>query len=182
MKPFYAQFAGALTLTFAIAACVPQPRNAPPPAQPSATPSPVASPLPEPSPVYANWMDAPQTPGDWTYRAVGTGSSALFGSTGSESRFTLNCLRPQRTIVLSLGGRITAPTTMTIRTESVTRSLAATPANEQLPLIEARLPAADALLDAMALSKGRFAVEVPGQPPLYLPSWAEVTRVIEDCR
>ncbi|MGE5953581.1 MAG: hypothetical protein ACM308_08200 [Qipengyuania vulgaris] len=38
------------------------------------------------------------------------------------------------------------------------------------------------LLDAMALTKGRFAVETPGLPTLYLPAWAEVTRVIEDCR
>jgi hypothetical protein len=34
----------------------------------------------------------------------------------------------------------------------------------------------------MALSKGRFAVEVDGEAPLYLPSYAEVSRVIEDCR
>ena len=46
----------------------------------------------------------------------------------------------------------------------------------------AGLPARDPLLDAMAFSKGRFAVEVAGLPTLYLPSWIEVSRVIEDCR
>ncbi len=40
----------------------------------------------------------------------------------------------------------------------------------------------DPLLDAMAITRGRFAVEVEGETPLYLPAWAEVTRVIEDCR
>jgi hypothetical protein len=34
----------------------------------------------------------------------------------------------------------------------------------------------------MAYSRGRFAVEINGLPTLYLPSWAEVGRVIEDCR
>ena len=38
------------------------------------------------------------------------------------------------------------------------------------------------LLDAMAFSSGRFAVDLPGRSVLYLPSWPEVSRVIEDCR
>ena len=71
---------------------------------------------------------------------------------------------------------------MIVRTESQTRSLAAAGVNSVPPTFEARLSANDRLLDAMALSKGRFAVEVPGTTTLYLPSWAEVTRVIEDCR
>ena len=44
------------------------------------------------------------------------------------------------------------------------------------------MPARDPLLDAMAFSKGRFALEVAGLPTLYVPSYPEVTRVIEDCR
>ena len=40
----------------------------------------------------------------------------------------------------------------------------------------------DPLLDAMAFSRGRFMLEVAGFPALYLPAWAEVGRVIEDCR
>ncbi|MDX1704632.1 MAG: hypothetical protein R3235_10110, partial [Altererythrobacter ishigakiensis] len=49
-------------------------------------------------------------------------------------------------------------------------------------LVAANLPANDPLLDAMAITKGRFAIEVEGMEPLYIPAWAEVTRVIEDCR
>ena len=71
---------------------------------------------------------------------------------------------------------------MIVRTESQTRSLPAVTAKGAPPATETRLSANDRLLDAMALSKGRFAIEVPGTPTLYLPSWAEVTRVIEDCR
>ena len=93
----------------------------------------------------------------------------------------MRCDVSARSIVLARAGQSSA-SQMIVRTESQTRALPASVANSGLPAVEARLPAADRLLDAMALSKGRFAVEVAGTPTLYLPSWAEVTRVIEDCR
>lgn len=72
---------------------------------------------------------------------------------------------------------------MRIRTETGDRVLTGQ------PLVGARnggvfvqLDSSDPLLDAMAVTKGRFAIETEGAPTLYLPSWAEVTRVIEDCR
>jgi hypothetical protein len=34
----------------------------------------------------------------------------------------------------------------------------------------------------MAFSRGRFAIETAGLPTLYVPSWPEVSRVVEDCR
>ncbi|WP_375291866.1 hypothetical protein [Qipengyuania sp.] len=180
MKPIYSRLAGSLALTFAIAACVPQPRPAPPPAEP--TPAPAPAPVAAPAPVYSNWMDAPRTAGDWYYLPAPGGGTAVFGPSQGDGRFTLRCIAPQKIVVLSRMGQARSATTMTIRTETVTRSLAASPTAGQPPAIEARLPAADPLLDAIALSKGRFAVEIAGQPSLYLPSWAEVTRVIEDCR
>ena len=70
MKPIYSQMAAALGLTFAIAACVPAPRPAPSPApeQVVVRPSPQPAPLTVPQPTYADWMDAPRSAGDWTYR------------------------------------------------------------------------------------------------------------------
>jgi hypothetical protein len=44
------------------------------------------------------------------------------------------------------------------------------------------LTARDPLLDAMAFSRGRFALEAAGLETLYLPAWPELSRVIEDCR
>jgi hypothetical protein len=44
------------------------------------------------------------------------------------------------------------------------------------------LPTTDNLLDAMAFSRGHFALGVTGTVPLYPPSFPEITRVIEDCR
>ena len=42
--------------------------------------------------------------------------------------------------------------------------------------------ASDTVLDQIAYSRGRFAVEAQGLDTLILPAWAEVGRVIEDCR
>lgn len=51
-----------------------------------------------------------------------------------------------------------------------------------VPHVVAVRSAGDAALDQIAFSRGRFAIETPGLPTLVLPSWPEVTRVIEDCR
>jgi hypothetical protein len=48
--------------------------------------------------------------------------------------------------------------------------------------VRAELAASDPLLDAMAFTKGRFAVETAGQETLYVPAYPEISRVIEDCR
>ena len=49
-------------------------------------------------------------------------------------------------------------------------------------MVTAELPARDPALDAIAFSRGRFALETAGLATLYLPSWPEISRVVEDCR
>lgn len=71
---------------------------------------------------------------------------------------------------------------MTVATTSVIQALSVDPAPGGQPQLIATLRAGDPLLDAMAFSRGRFAIEVNGLPTLYLPAWAEIGRVIEDCR
>ena len=71
---------------------------------------------------------------------------------------------------------------MRMYTEARDASLSAQPQAGTVPMVVAALPARDPLLDAIAFSRGRFAVEVAGLQTLYLPSWPEITRVIEDCR
>lgn len=39
----------------------------------------------------------------------------------------------------------------------------------------------DPLLDAIAFSRGRIAVGLPGTSAIVLPAWAEPARVVEDC-
>ena len=127
-------------------------------------------------------MDAPQTAGDWHYAQSTQRTTAAFGPAQSEARISIECDRARRTITLVRSGQASGPVPMRILTETRERVLTANPAGQQLPSVSVALAATDPILDAMALSKGRFAVETAGMPTLYLPSWPEVTRVIEDCR
>lgn len=172
---------GSVLLALALAGCVPAPEPAP---APSPAPAPPSIPAPAPSPAVqvsppfgGHWMDAPVTPGDWRY----VGGVARFGVPGSEPLLTLTCDHAAGVVEISRPGSVPA-SSMLVRTETQERSIAAMPAPGGPPNIVARIPARDPLLDAMAFSKGRFAIEVSGLPGLYVPSWPEVTRVIEDCR
>ncbi|QKG71363.1 hypothetical protein [Erythrobacter mangrovi] len=184
MKPIFAHLAGAIALTFAIAACVPAPQTAPAPAP---TPTPVAqipapAPPPAPMPAETNWIDAPQSRGAWSYAIIDGGTIARFAEAGGDPLFTIACTANDRRVTLTRHSQGTsAGTAMTIRTEKASRTLAAGSTNNR-DSATAALAARDPLLDAMALTSGRFAVEMAGTPALYLPNWAEVTRVIEDCR
>ena len=169
-----------LALSLTLAACVPAtrapaPTTMPPPptvARPApATPPPVVQAIPS-----DNWMDTPATPGDWRYARQDGSSVAEFLSPGNERLAAIYC-GSDRQVTIAVYGAGSGP--MTIRTETATRTQAATASGM---FTRTQLSARDPLLDAMALSKGRFAVEVDGSVPLYLPSWAEVSRVIEDCR
>jgi hypothetical protein len=160
-----------------VAATTPPKPRAPTPAPPVAAPLPVS-----PS---VGWTEAALTPGSWRYQdfGPGMGKRALFLFADDTEYFSLDCVTypngPE--ILFTRTGRPARPAlTMTIRTETMSRALAARRFGPQITTVA--VPAADPLLDAMALSKGRFAVEVEGEAPLYLPSWAEVSRVIEDCR
>jgi len=174
-----------LALAATLAACAPA-AKAPPVARAPvsvARPAPArpAPAAPLPAPAYVNWMDAPLTPGAWEYEDNLDNSVAEFGDR-SGTAFVLWCDRQTRVVGMDrpVTSVINQQPTVSIRTETVSR---------QLPLqaihngsLTVQLRANDPLLDAMALSKGRFAVEVDGLPTLYLPSYAEVSRVIEDCR
>ncbi len=164
-----------------VAACVPQPPEPTPP--PIMRPAPTPTPDPEPivSPT-SHWADNPATPGDWTYSATSGGSQALFGSAPSGTRLILQCNRAASLVLIVRPADSTAPVPMRILTETQDRLLTATPDQGGTPALVAGLPARDPLLDAMAISKGRFAIETAGLPTLYVPSWPEVTRVVEDCR
>lgn len=131
---------------------------------------------------YDSYLDAPQTPGTWAYEDEPGEKLALYGENPRQPIFLLRCA--DGAIAL---GRVTrsaqsSPRVMSVTTETVTRQLQATPVPGREIILAASLQANDPLLDAMAITKGRFAVDVEGQAPLYLPAWTEVSRVIEDCR
>ena len=170
---FLQRTASAALACAALAACVSPPAPTPAPT-PTPGPAPAPSPTPAPAPPFAgNWMDAPATPGDWTY----SGGIARFGRD-----LMLRCDRPAGVVEISRAGTAGLPVQMIVRAEMMERGFAAQPTESDPARVLARVPAHDPLLDAIAFSKGRFAVEVAGLPTLYLPSYPEVTRVIEDCR
>lgn len=129
-----------------------------------------------------SWMDEAETPGSWGYEDRGSLKLAVFTTPTRGTAFAIQCLEPSRQIWLIMAGQSVASPTMQVRTETTTRAIAAQISIGELSNVTAMLRGDDPLLDAMALSKGRFAVETEGLPPLILPSWAEVSRVIEDCR
>lgn len=119
----------------------------------------------------------PQTPGDWRYES----GIARFGA-GGNTLFAMACNRAAGTVTLLRTGSAASPVPMSVITTSIARAMTAQPVPSGQAQLQAALPANDALLDAMAFSRGRFAIDVNGLPSLYLPAWPEVGRVIEDCR
>ena len=109
---------------------------------------------------------------------------AAFGLGPRISELMLRCDRGTGTVSIARPTQFSVRPdyTMQVQTETTTRQLQAEPLQGERRLAIAQLPAGDPLLDAMAITKGRFALEVEGEPTLYVPAWAEVTRVIEDCR
>ncbi|WEK47463.1 MAG: hypothetical protein P0Y56_04005 [Candidatus Andeanibacterium colombiense] len=177
----------ALLLTAALGACVPKPAVVPPTPRPVPAPTPAPAPAPRPTPApvptWSSWMDAPRTPGDWFYKRMGQATYAVYGNSDTDFVFVMRCDLTARTIALGRVSAQTAARPLRIRTETAERTVTALPRQGSIEtLLAFDLQPRDPLLDAMALSKGRFAIEAAGETPLYLPSWPEVSRVIEDCR
>lgn len=152
-------------------------RIVPPAPAPTATVTPTPTPQPPPSPTI-NWQDAPITPGNWTWSMVNGHSQAQFAG----GTLTLQCNRAANSVTLIRAGSGQGQIPVTVTTSKMTRALSGQALGGSGAGIAVTLQARDGLLDAMAFSRGRFAVATAGMPTLYVPSWPEVSRVIEDCR
>lgn len=161
-----------LAAPLALAACV-APSSRPPAPAPVVTPPPAAAVAPPPV-LAGDWRDWPLTRGDWRYRRVGAATAAEYGDAVA-LHTALRCEGGSLRLVWPAA----APGTVTLRTSTVETRRAATAAPEGGAQIV--FSAADALLDAMAFSRGRFVLQA-GAATLVLPAWPEVGRVIEDCR
>jgi len=169
-------FLAAALLAVLLASCVPR-RPAPVPA-----PVPLPAPPPPPQPIAPPplaWQDAPLSPGDWTYRDEGGRSSAMYGSAGG-TVFVLRCEANRSVTLARTGVPGLRAASIVVRTSFGERRLPAAVAH--LTEAMASLAGSDALLDEMAFSRGRFAVEAEGASLLVLPSWPEIARIAEDCR
>ena len=159
------RYAIALPMMVALASCA-----APRPGGPVATvpAPPVVTPAPAPvvaAPASGAWEDRALTPGDWHH----VPRMAIYGE-----HATLRCEMPGRSMALSVRGlQPTGPLML--------RTSAASDRMEQMNGT-VRMDVNDVRLDRMAFSRGRFAVEDAAGRALTFPSWAEIGRVIEDCR
>ena len=128
----------------------------------------------------ADFSYSPVSPGSWTYRAVTGGSEAAFVDGTGTTRMVIACGKVTRLVTLS---RVSAApaATLSFWTSSASRNLAAR-FDQPAQRVITQVGAMDPLLDAVAFSRGRFAVSMPGLPALVLPAGTEIGHVVEDCR
>jgi hypothetical protein len=118
--------------------------------------------------------------GGWTYAASATGSESRFANVSGSPQLWINCIRATRHVTIAKPASAAAPF-LNVWTSSQARNVSSSynPATGRLTIA---LGAYDPLLDAIVASRGRVAFGVAGQAPLVVPPWAEIARVIEDCR
>jgi hypothetical protein len=127
-----------------------------------------------------DFATAPASPGVWAYRPLPGGSEALFNNLSGGLQLSVRCTRGTRMVTISRISSAPA-STLFVWTSSAQRSLTAR-FEPNAMRISADVAANDALLDAIAFSRGRIAVSIPGAKPLLVAPGPEAARVFEDCR
>ena len=132
------------------------------------------------TPVESNLEYAKPVAGSWIYSATADGSEATFENSTGRPQLTIRCTRSTRRVAI-LKNVATASPSIWVWTSSQTRSLPAS-YDAASARVVAELGAYDPFLDAMAASRGRIGFSTSGLAALVIPPWADVARVIEDCR
>ena len=119
--------------------------------------------------LFDSTRTVPLSPGQWSYSASATASEARFGAS-----FSIRCDQATRRVTLRPIEDVATPiSALTIGTDLAVRTLAA----------DGVVASNDAVLDAIAFSRGRFIVIAGGGGSrLVLPASPEAARSIEDCR
>jgi len=164
-------------LLLALASC----STAPPAPVPQPT-RPVAAPSPAPTALPEKWIDWPITAGAWVYRKDDRGSLALFGEANRDAIFIIRCDQSRRQLFLSRTGSVGEGATMVLRASAGMASYPAGNNGATPPYTAIAVSPGDIMMDRIAYSRGRFAVETSGLEPLAIPVWPEFSRVVEDCR
>ena len=132
------------------------------------------------APPVLDFSTSAAVPGAWSYRSVPAASEAWFIDTSGGIPLTIQCTRATRQVTVARPSSAPAAS-MFIWTSTLQRNL---PALFEQPRtrVSAIVAGRDPLLDAIAFSRGRFAVVMPGVPPLVVSPGPEAARVFEDCR
>lgn len=166
-------------LLLALASCSTAPPAPAPVPQPT---KPVAAPSPAPTQPPEKWIDWPITPGAWVYRKDGRGSLALFGQADRDAIFIIRCDQSRRQLLLSRAGSVSEGSTMVLHASAGMASYPAGNSGGTPPYTVVSISPGDIMMDRIAYSRGRFAVETSGLESLAIPVWPEFSRVVEDCR
>jgi hypothetical protein len=132
------------------------------------------------SPIQSNLEYVTPADGSWTYAATSDGSEATFANASGQEQVTIRCTRSTRRVAILKNVPAAAPS-IWVWTSSQSRSLPAT-FDASSGRASSDFAAYDSFLDAMASSRGRIGFSTSGLAALVVPPWAEVARVIEDCR
>ncbi len=179
MKPTLALLIGLSAIS-----CSSRPQPAAPPPRPQLPAVAPRPPVAVAAPQSESWQDWPLSPGDWAYRKDERGSVALFGKVGQDADFVARCDRSRSRVYLSRAGAFAAGDTgrMTVRASTALQTYPVANAGGTPAYIAAELSTTDPQLDAIAFSRGKFLISVKGGSDLVIPAWAELARVVEDCR
>lgn len=161
---------------------------------PVAAPSPLpAEPAPNAAVAHApppDWRSADLTPGQWSWAMAGGASQASFGVAGQAPVLQIGCPRPSGAVEIKLAvfgqgqsAEIGILASSQRRDFFASREFSDQRQSERFTVA---VPARDHFLDALAFTRGRFAIEgqakITGGLRLYLPAHPAISRVVEDCR
>jgi hypothetical protein len=124
--------------------------------------------------------DATPIAGSWSYAQAVDGSEAVFANSAGSPQLWIHCTRASRRVTMFRPATTAAPF-LNVWTSSQVKNVASSynPGTGRLTIDLANY---DPLLDAIVSSRGRVGFTIGTQPSLVVPPWAEIARVIEDCR
>lgn len=122
-----------------------------------------------------NWREWPIASGQWDWRLENGLSIARF----DDGLVSIACDMTHRQVTLSRRKETAGRPTLTFVT---TNQVSRFEGIEETDRISVTLDGDDEVLDAVAFSRGRFALLAAGHASVSLPSWPEINRIIEDCR
>jgi hypothetical protein len=134
----------------------------------------------QPAPVLSDLSYEKPMPGTWIYSPTADGSEASFVDAESHPQVTIHCTRSTRRVTISKPVAAAAPF-MWVWTSAQVKNVPATYDSATMR-VTADFGPFDPLLDAIASSRGRIGFSTSGLAATIVPQWAEVGRVIEDCR
>ena len=132
------------------------------------------------TPLQSNLEYAAPSAGAWNYMPTAGGSETTFADASGQPQLTIRCTRSTRHVAILKPAGAASPS-LWIWTSSQSKSVPAT-FDSAAGRVSSEFGAYDPLLDAIAASRGRIGVSTSGLAALVVPPWAEIGRVIEDCR